>query len=521
MTADELNSELKSQTTLQKFYAGQNVLITGGTGFLGKIIIEKLLRSCPHLSAIYLIIRSKKGQDAHQRMDNIFDDPVFDRLKAEVPKFRHKLVAIPGDCTLPGLGISTADQELIMREISIVFYMAATVRFDEKIKEAVITNIIGPMEIMNLCRKIKNLKAFMYTSTAYSNCINSEIDEKFYEPPISADNIVKLIKSLDDDKLEAITPMLIGKFPNTYTYTKCIAEQVIQKYGKDLPTGIFRPAIISSSYEEPISGWVGNYYGPTGILAAAGTGLLKVQIMDKDNMAQLIPADYTANAVIASVWDVANIKNEDADPIIYNYSNSPKSKLTWADYMTISLNHGKQVPCINSIWCYYVIITKYLYLYYILAFFLHLIPGLIVDAVLFVTGKEPRMIKMYKKIHKFSMATAYFTLRSWTFQCNNINRLWVKLSSEDKNIFFFSMDNFDWNSYLQKSILGLRLYILKNDPSNVPAARKRMARILLLHKLCVYSFVLFSAWILYSIISFTLSNTRSELATVSDDMAIR
>ena len=51
------------------------------------------------------------------------------------------------------------------------------------------------------------------------------------------------MQSLDDKKLDSITQSLLGDFPNTYAYTKCIAEQVVQRYGKDLPTGIFRPAI--------------------------------------------------------------------------------------------------------------------------------------------------------------------------------------------------------------------------------------------------------------------------------------
>jgi fatty acyl-CoA reductase len=63
-----------------------------------------------------------------------------------------------------------------------------------------------------------------------------------------ADNILKLIHSLDEEKLEAITPTIIGKFPNTYTYTKCISEQAVQQYGKDLPIGIFRPAISKSTF---------------------------------------------------------------------------------------------------------------------------------------------------------------------------------------------------------------------------------------------------------------------------------
>lgn len=79
-------------------------------------------------------------------------------MKKEVPKYRHKITAIPGDCSLPGLGLSPADKELIMREISIVFNVAATVRFDEKIKQAVAININSTKEMMELCRRIQNLK---------------------------------------------------------------------------------------------------------------------------------------------------------------------------------------------------------------------------------------------------------------------------------------------------------------------------------------------------------------------------
>lgn len=49
---------------------------TGGTGFLGKILIEKLLRSCSGISTIYVLVRPKKGQDVLQRIENLFEDPV-------------------------------------------------------------------------------------------------------------------------------------------------------------------------------------------------------------------------------------------------------------------------------------------------------------------------------------------------------------------------------------------------------------------------------------------------------------
>ena len=63
-------------TEIQEFYRGANVLVTGATGFMGKVLVEKLLRSCPHISNIYLLVRSKKGKNSESRLDEIFDDPV-------------------------------------------------------------------------------------------------------------------------------------------------------------------------------------------------------------------------------------------------------------------------------------------------------------------------------------------------------------------------------------------------------------------------------------------------------------
>lgn len=53
-----------------EFYRDRSVFITGGTGFLGKVLVEKLLRSCPELKAIYLLIRPKSGQDVRARIQD-------------------------------------------------------------------------------------------------------------------------------------------------------------------------------------------------------------------------------------------------------------------------------------------------------------------------------------------------------------------------------------------------------------------------------------------------------------------
>lgn len=68
--------ELSEETSIKKFYEGAEVFITGGSGYIGKILIEKLLRSCPGIKAIYILLRVKKGTTAAQRVFDLADNLV-------------------------------------------------------------------------------------------------------------------------------------------------------------------------------------------------------------------------------------------------------------------------------------------------------------------------------------------------------------------------------------------------------------------------------------------------------------
>ena len=63
-------------TPIQEFYKGRSVLITGATGFCGKSLLEKLLRSCAYVGKIYLLMRPKKDEDISTRLRKLFDDSV-------------------------------------------------------------------------------------------------------------------------------------------------------------------------------------------------------------------------------------------------------------------------------------------------------------------------------------------------------------------------------------------------------------------------------------------------------------
>lgn len=61
---------------IKEFYCGSNVLITGGTGFMGKVLIEKLIRSCPGIKNIYILMRHRKEKLINARVKDMLAIPV-------------------------------------------------------------------------------------------------------------------------------------------------------------------------------------------------------------------------------------------------------------------------------------------------------------------------------------------------------------------------------------------------------------------------------------------------------------
>lgn len=86
------------------------------------------------------------------------------------------------------------------------------------------------------------------------------------------------------------------------------------------------------------------------------------------------------------------------------------------------------------------------------------------------------MVQVYKKIHRFCDVIYYFTQGHWRFSNNNVQQLWNKLTPKDKELFFFDMSDLDWSNVIKMSILGIRTYLMKEDPSTIPAALKRSQR---------------------------------------------
>jgi len=318
--------------------AGQHILITGSTGFLAKVFIEKLLRSVDTIGGLHLLVRHRPGgASADQRVGrSVLGSHAFDRLRASLGEDFQRLAAerihvVSGDLTRDRFGLGPQPYEALTNRITLVVNSAATVTFDERLDLAVDLNALGPSRLLRFAQDCGNIP-LMHVSTCYVCGVRrSVIVEDFSAPEPARESLPRdpatgafdlnaLIASIQQetaevrDRLgpdtEAGRQALIALgmkrarsygWNDTYTFTKWIGEQLLVRDHGDVPVVVFRPAVIESSYEEPAPGWIDGLRMADPMIVAYGQGKLKAFCARDQIPIDLIPADYVANAMIATL----------------------------------------------------------------------------------------------------------------------------------------------------------------------------------------------------------------------------
>jgi hypothetical protein len=126
----------------------------------------------------------------------------------------------------------------------------------------------------------------------------------------------KSVKELEDN-----LKTYIGLFPNTYTFTKNLAEKSLMKNRGNIKVVIWRPSIITSAYKQPFPGWTDSASAAGGLTLLTGYGLLKN--INGDGLApfDIVPVDYVSNGIlIATAY--ADMHEEEDFAGIYNCTSS-------------------------------------------------------------------------------------------------------------------------------------------------------------------------------------------------------
>lgn len=99
-----------------------------------------------------------------------------------------------------------------------------------------------------------------------------------------------------------------------------------------------------ATLKEPVAGFIDNIYGPTGCIVGAGLGFMHTLHADENKIADVVPADYVVNTIIAAAWYIgtARMQNDELTTVddsilrddipIFNYVSCTQKPLTWSEY---------------------------------------------------------------------------------------------------------------------------------------------------------------------------------------------
>ncbi|KAG7295462.1 hypothetical protein JYU34_021651 [Plutella xylostella] len=490
-TTDGDTSEVPDR--LADTFSGKIVLITGGTGFLGKVLIEKLLRKCDNIEKIILIVRTKKDVEPLLRVEEMLNGPLFTKLLAARGRsyVLSKISVVAGDTSKSLVGLSETDRQTC-RTANIIVHSAASVRFDEGLKKAVLLNTRGTKYMLEMAKECPNLELFIHMSTAYCHPEEPVLDEKPYPPPVDPHEIIHVLETTDDGTIDILTAKLLGVYPNTYAYSKALAESLVTDAMETMPVLLLRPSVVVPIYKEPLPGWTDNINGPIGLMIGAGKGVIRTMYGDDTGHADFIPADCVVNALMLATWDY--LRNGCRHKVL-NLTTSAELTYSWKELLDIGREVMEtRVPLDWVAWYPGGSMTRHRWLHRSRTLLFHWLPAIIVDSILFCLGVKPVLIHVQKHIQKGMEVFEYYTNNQWDFRSDAVQRLRTKMTPREREAYKMDADDLDVHKYFEAAIICARRYILKEKDENLARAKRHliiMKYLDLIVKIIFYGFLLY------------------------------
>ncbi|MFZ0563114.1 MAG: SDR family oxidoreductase [Terriglobales bacterium] len=338
--------------SVREALAGKRVMLIGVTGFIGKVWLANTLMDLPEIGKLYLLIRRQKSNPAQKRFEKIIEgSPVFDPLFEKYGDrlgtlLAEKIEVVEGDVSQPGLGLDSETGKRLRKDLDLIINSSGLTDFNPDLRDALAVNVDSTHHLIEFIRA-SDRAALLHLSTCYvagqrdgrvgeglrvnytpAGVTDFDAEKEWHrlhelaeaaklraEGPEVAEELTKqalekehAAKGLSGQALENqirknrvrwlknyLTEEATRRanelgWPNTYTFTKSLAESLIAKHGAGLPIAIVRPAIVETSVEKPFRGWNEGINTSASLSYLLGTAFRQLPSNERKRL-DIIPVD--------------------------------------------------------------------------------------------------------------------------------------------------------------------------------------------------------------------------------------
>ena len=361
---------------LRDLLAGQKIVMTGVTGFIGEQLLWKILTELPDTRPS-VIVRRKGSASARDRVVSLVKKAIFadvrDAAGGAEALVDTRIEVIEGD--LPNV-------PPLPRDLDVLVHCAGDVSFDPPIDQAFTTNVVGTKVLMErmleACRgedgAPDRVPHYVHISTAYTagrrrgaipegpqeHSVDYEAEtaaglalrERIEAESRLPERLASLRKEAERQHRRAgylttaadterrrtawVQAELVRAgterarslgWTDVYTFTKALGERVVADLGAEIRVSVVRPAIVESSWAHPYPGWIEGFKMAEPLILAYGRGELPEFPGSPDSVLDIVPCDLVVNAIVA----VAASTPEVGRPEYYHVGSGARNPLTIVD----------------------------------------------------------------------------------------------------------------------------------------------------------------------------------------------
>lgn len=490
--------------------AGKRLLLTGSTGFIGKVTLSMLLERVREVGPVTLVVRPKPGLDAFSRFNEAIESspvfaPVRDAHGGEWLQWvRSRVAVLSGDTTAPRFGLPEEKLDWLRGRIDAMIHLAGLVSFNPPLDGALRNNAVGALAAAQVARRIG--AKLIHVSTCYvaglkGGLVEEELPHPAFDPE---EELLACGRAVQAIRERAAARRLQSRwiqaelaeegrrrsrergFPNTYCYTKALGEALIAAE-PGLDYAIVRPSIVESALRFPFPGWNEGLNTSARVILTMCQGHV-LWPAHRSASLDVVPVDMvaaglltvTAAALEGNPRRVYNLGSSDTNPMAVRQSIrfvSEYRSRNWRD-------HAPGRPWVHWLRTRIPIVTvpNAVYRAFGLPAYRRLVQGLVRPLAVVAPAGRPRTLARFARSleqaeHVVETFRPFVHDGEWVFRTDAIRELYAGLPDRDRELLPWEPEAIEWRSYwLDVHTEGLRQWVfpgfgIHRSKAGVPARR--------------------------------------------------